>query len=136
MKKIKYFVLLFLSVFLLTSCGSSNLKDLSYKELNKKLENKETFFFIVTRDGCSHCEDYIPKVEEVLDEYDIVGDNLNYTDLSEDEDEEFYSEYGVDSTPTTIYIKDGKEVSILQRIEGNVSKEKLITKLKNNNYIK
>ena len=136
MKKVKYYVLLFISIVLLTSCGSSNLKSISYSELNKKLDNKETFFFIVTRDGCSHCEDYIPKVEEVLDEYDIVGYNLNYSDLSEEDDEEFYNKYGISATPTTVFIKDGKEVSILQRIEGDVSKEKLITKLKNNNYIK
>ena len=136
MKKVKYYVLLFISIVLLTSCGSSNLKSISYSELNKKLDNKETFFFIVTRDGCSHCEDFIPKVEEVLDEYDIVGYNLNYSDLSEEDDEEFYNKYGISATPTTVFIKDGKEVSILQRIEGDVSKEKLITKLKNNNYIK
>ena len=136
MKKVKYFLLLFLSIFLFTACGSSNFKSISYKELNKKLDNKETFFFVVTRDGCSHCEDYIPKVKEVLKEYNIVGYNLNYSDLSESEDEEFYNKYGISSTPTTVFIKDGKEISILQRIEGNVSKEKLITKLKNNEYIK
>ena len=136
MKKVKYFLLLFLSVLLFTSCGSSKLVSISYSELNKKLDNKETFFFIVTRDGCSHCEDYIPKVEEILEEYDIVGYNLNFSDLSEEDDEDFYSKYGINATPTTVFIKDGKEISILQRIEGDVSKEKLILKLKNNNYIK
>ncbi len=136
MKRVKYFLLLFLSIMLFTSCGSSKLKDISYSELNKKLKNNETFFFVVTRDGCQHCEKYIPKVEEVLEEYDIVGYNLNYSDLSEEEDEEFYNTYGIGSTPTTVFIKNGKEISMLQRIEGNVSKEKLINKLKNNDYIK
>lgn len=136
MKKIKKIALLVLVIFLCSACGSSKAKSISYKELNKKLENKDTFFFVVIRDGCQHCENFIPKLEEVLSEYDIEGYTLNYSDLSKDEDEEFYSKYGVDSTPTTIFIKDGDEVSILQRLEGNVSKEKLINKLKSNGYIK
>ena len=136
MKKFKSFILLFLLVLLCSSCGSSNLKSLSYKELNKKLENNETFFFVVIRDGCSHCESFVPKVEEVVDEYNIIGYTLNYSDLSEEEDEEFFEKYGISSTPTTVFIKDGKEMSILQRIEGNVAKEKLVDKLKKNDYIK
>ena len=136
MKKVKYILLVFLFAVLCTGCNKSNLKSLSFNELNKKLENNESFFFVVIRDGCQHCEGFIPKVEEVLNEYDIIGYKLNYTDLSSDEDDEFYNMFGVDSTPTTIFIKDGKEVSILQRLIGNVSKDKLISKLKTNNYIK
>ena len=136
MKKIKNILFICLLIILCTSCGSSNLKSLSYNELNKKLENKETFFFVVIRDGCQHCENFIPKVDDVLNEYDIVGYKINYSNLSEKEDDEFYNTFGVDSTPTTIFIKDGKEVSILQRLVGNVSKDKLISKLETNNYIK
>jgi predicted bacteriocin transport accessory protein len=121
---------------LFTSCGSSKLKDISYSELNKKLKNNETFFFVVTRDGCQHCEKYIPKVEEVLEEYDIVGYNLNYSDLSEEEDEEFYNTYGIGSTPTTVFIKDGEEETTATRIEGDVSVERLTDKLKKNGFIK
>ena len=136
MKYVKKIVFLFLLIILCTSCGTSNLKSLSYSELTKKLNDKETFFFVVIRDGCSHCESFVPKLEEVLDEYDVIGYKVNYSDLSEDEDEEFYNKFGVDGTPTTIFIKDGSEVSILQRLEGNTSKEKIISKLKLNNYIK
>lgn len=136
MKKLKLIIVLFISMFLFTSCGSSKLKSISYSELKDKIKNEETFFFIVIRDGCQHCEKFVPKVEEILEEYDIVGYKLNYSNLSEEEDEDFYNEYGISATPTTVFIKDGKEVSMLQRVEGNVSKEKFITKLKNNDYIK
>ena len=136
MKNIRKILFLFLLVILCTSCGSSKLKSISYNELNKKISNNETFFFVVIKDGCPHCEKYVPKVEEVLDEYNIEGFTINYSNLSEKDDDEFYSEFGVESTPTTIFIKDGKEISIMQRLVGNVSKEKLISKLKTNNYIK
>lgn len=136
MKKLRNILLLFLLVLLCSSCGSSKLKNLSYSELIKKMENNETFFFVVIKDGCQHCEGFIPKVEEVLKEYDIVGYKLNYSDLSEKDDEEFFNKFGISSTPTTVFIKNGNEISILQRLEGNVSKEKLIDKLKKNDYIK
>ena len=136
MKKIRNVLLLVLLIFLCSSCGKSNFKELSYSELNKKMENNETFFFVVIKDGCQHCEAFIPKVEEVLKEYDIVGYKLNYSNLSEKDDEEFFEKFGISATPTTVFIKDGKEISILQRIEGNVSKEKLIDKLKKNDFIK
>lgn len=136
MKKIKSILIICLLVILCTSCKSSNLKNLSFSELNKKLDNKETFFFVIIQDGCQHCEKFVPVVEDVLNEYDLVGYKINITSLSEDDDDALFEMYGVNSTPTTIFIKDGKELSILQRIEGSVSSEKLINKLKANNYIK
>ena len=135
-KSFKKILAIFLLIILCTSCNSSKIKNLSYTELSKKLENNETFFFVVIKDGCPYCEKFIPKVEEVLNEYNISGFTINYSSLSEKEDEEFYDMFGVDSTPTTIFIKDGKEISVLQRLVGNVSKEKLINKLKVNEYIK
>lgn len=137
MKNLKRIIFLIVIVFICSSCGqNSKLKNLSYKDLQDKLNNNDTFFFVVIKDGCQYCEGFVPKVEDVINEYGIDGYTLNYSKLSEEDDEKFYSEYSVDSTPTTIFIKDGKEISMLQRIVGNVSKEKLIGKLKSNNYIK
>lgn len=136
MKKFKIFVLAILLLTVVVGCGkSSNLKSISYSKLNKMLENEETFFFVVTKDGCSHCEAFVPVVEEVLKEYDLVGYNLNISEMNDSDYEEFYNTYNVTGTPTTIFISKGKETSLLQRIDGEVSKEKLISKLKANNYI-
>ena len=137
MKYIKYLVLVIGILFLFTGCdSSSNLKDLSYKELDSKLENKETFFFVVTQDGCSHCESFVPVLEKVLKEQNVVGYNLNLTNMSKEEDEQFSKIFEVDGTPTTIFVKDGQEVSLLQRINGEADEERIIQKLKNNDYIK
>lgn len=139
MKYIKALLLLFSFCLLFTGCDKakeSYLKNISYKELSEKMENKEEFFFVVTQDGCSHCEDFIPVLEEVLNENKVTGYNLNMSKLSESEKDKLDELFDVDGTPTTIFIKDGKEISILQRINGDVSSEKLIQKLKNNGYIK
>ncbi len=137
MKKLKYLVLILFIAIAFTGCGNEEkLKDLSYSEFQSMRKNKETFFVVIIRDGCSHCESFIPKVEEVVDEYDITGYTLNLANIDEEESSEFFKQFNVDGTPTTIFITDGDEVSVMQRIDGNVSKEVLVNKLKANNYIK
>ena len=139
MKKLFVCILAITCLFMVTGCtnkSESYLKDLSYEELNKKLSDKETFFFVVTQDGCSHCENFLPVLENLLNDKKVIGYNLNTSKLSEEQNKEFDEKYNVTGTPTTIFIKDGKEVSILQRLVGNVSKDKLISKLETNNYIK
>ena len=135
MNKIKYLLLVLLVGVIFTGCGKNNLKTISFNELNKKLENGESFFFEVVQDGCSHCANFTPKLKEVLNEYDVIGYQLNLTDLTEENYKTFNSMFDVDGTPTTIFIVNGKEVSLLQRIDGDVSKEKIISKLKTNKYI-
>ena len=137
MKKIKLLIIPLFILLLLTGCGSSgNLKEISYSKFKKMRENKETFFLVIEKDGCRFCEAFVPKMESVLEEYDIIGYVINLSDMSSSDLEEFDKEFGIDGTPTTIFITEGNELSILQRIDGNVSKDKIISKLKNNNYIK
>ena len=107
MKKIKYILLLIVCSFIFTGCNSSNLKDISYSKLQSMRENKETFFFIVVKDGCRYCEAFIPKAEEVLNDQDVVGYKLNISDMSDEEYNEFDSLFNVDGTPTNIFINNG-----------------------------
>ena len=136
MKSIKKILLVVLFVFLLSGCGKNNLKELSFSEFKTKLNNKDTFFVEIVQDGCSHCHNFTPVLKEVLNEYDVVGYQLNMSNLSEEEMEEFDSMYTVTGTPTTIFIKNGVETSIMSRINGEVTKDKIISKLKQNEYIK
>ena len=137
MKKIKVLILLLFSVLLLSGCSNdSYLKDLSFSELKNKIEAKEEFFFVVTQDGCSHCEAYVPVLTKTLNKYKITGYNLNLSKLSESDNKEFEELFKTEGTPTTIFVKDGNEISILQRIYGEATEDQIVQKLKNNNYIK
>ena len=136
MKKIKLIILALLLIVTLTGCGKSYINDISYSKFNQKIKNEETFFFVVTQDGCSHCENFIPVIEKVLNDKKVVGYNLNTSKFSEEQNKEFDEKYGVTGTPTTIFIKDGEEVSLLQRINGEADSDKVIRKLQNNGYIK
>jgi thioredoxin-related protein len=75
-------------------------------------------------------------MEKVLNDKKVVGYNLNTSKFSEEQNKEFDEKYGVTGTPTTIFIKDGEEVSLLQRINGEADSDKVIRKLQNNGYIK
>lgn len=138
MKKIKNILLVIALFLLLTGCSNSNdsyLKSISYKEFKTMCENKETFFVEIVQDGCSYCQAFTPKLKEVLDEYKVTGYQLNLSYMTEEEDIEFSKEFEITGTPNTIFITEGKELSILQRIVGNPAKQKIISKLKNNGYI-
>lgn len=142
MKKIAKILLLLFVFTLFTGCTKENeveeekyLQEISYSELLKKIENKETFFFEVMQDDCSYCQAFTPKLISVLQEYEIKGYKLNITKLTKEEHKEFDKNFGIDGTPETIFITEGKEKTKLQRIEGNTSKTKIVAKLKSNGYI-
>jgi len=139
MKRFKIITMLFIFLILIVGCGKKNdtyLEEISYSKFKEMLENKETFFFEIVQTGCSYCKAFTPKLEEVLEENKIKGYQLNTSNMSQEEYDEFDKMFEIDGTPTTIFIEKGKEASKMERITENVSKNKIISKLKANGYIK
>lgn len=102
----------------------------------EKVNNKENFILCVSATYCSHCQDYKPKLKKVANDYNILIYYIDIDELNEDEYDKFKKEFSFDGgTPTTIFFKKGKETTTATRIEGNVSTEKIITKLKANGFI-
>lgn len=142
MKKKKYIIILLVVLILILTIiillnNKSNLIKLSYNEVIEKINNKEDFILCITATNCTHCQEYKPKLKKISSEYNI---KIYYTDINtfNDEDyENFKTKLSLDgSTPITIFIKDGTETTTATRIEGNVSTEKIIKKLKSNGFIK
>ena len=125
-----------LGTFVILNLDSNKLVDLSYEEVLEKINNKESFILCVSASDCIHCKDYKPKLSRVSVKYGIT---IYYTDVDtfEKEDlDEFKTKFSFDgSTPTTIFFKDGEEKTTATRIEGNVSFDKIVNKLKNNGFI-
>lgn len=115
---------------------NDNLVRLSYDEIMEKIDNKESFILCISRTTCSHCNVYKPKLRKVANKYDI---KIYYTDVdkySKNDLKDFNSKISFDGgTPTTLFIKDGKEKITATRIEGDVSIEKIVDKLKKNGFI-
>ena len=94
--------------YLLFNSSDNGLVELNYNELTTKIENKYKINIYYT---------------------DI--DKYNKTDL-----EKFNKLISFDGgTPVTIFIKNGEEKTTATRIEGDVSTDKIIDKLKKNGFI-
>lgn len=116
--------------------NNDNLIELNYNELESKIENKEDFVVCISRTTCSHCNNYKPKLRNVANKYKI---NIYYTDIdkyTKTDLEKFNNLISFDGgTPVTIFIKKGEEKTTATRIEGDVSTNKIIDKLKKNGFI-
>lgn len=121
-------------ILLVTGC-KNNLERIDYNDLMKKINNEETFILEITQNNCSHCEEFTPRFESILDTYNIKAYNLNITDLSKDDYEKLSKDYNINGTPTTIFFKKGKELTN-NRINGSTSDKKLTNILKRLGYIK
>lgn len=110
------------------------LKEITYEEITTKKENKEDFILIVSRSDCSHCATYKPKVQQISKDYKIITYYINIDYLSNKE--EFLSEFNLKgSTPMTLFFKNGKETSVLNRLEGDLSTSKILEKFEELGFI-
>lgn len=111
-----------------------NLISIKYKDIKEKINNKDSFILVVSQSTCSHCASYKPKLELIAKDYGI---DIYYIDYDKDSSkEEFLDDFDLDgSTPITLFINDGKEKSLLNRLEGDISKEKAIEKFKKMGFI-
>lgn len=135
MKKKHSLVIIMLLVFL-TGCTSSVVKNLSYKDFLSKVDKKETLILEVVQDGCSYCESFAPKFEKVLKENNLTAFKLNLSKLSDKEETEFKLKYLISGTPNVVFINEGNDTSLMHRIDGDVSEERIKEKLELNGYIK
>lgn len=135
MKK-KIFMLSIAILFLLTGCTKSQLISSDYNTIEKKIKQKDTFIIEVIQTGCSACKEFTPRFRKIINKYKIPVYQLNYTDLNKEDKKKFDDTISISSTPTVIFIKEGKESSVLTRIVGAEDNDKVIESLKSNGYIK
>lgn len=136
MKRILKALVLMSLVFILTGCGKSNLKEITYKEYKKLIDNKETFVVEIMRTSCSHCQDIKPKIEKLASTYDIEIKYINLDHLSKDDSDTLYDDLSISGTPTIIFYNKGEESSISTRIVGDKTESYILNKFKTNGFIK
>lgn len=79
-------------------------------DLDEKLENKEDVTVYFYSPVCSHCQETTPILIPVTEEMNIDMKKVN---LWEFEHEDYWSRYKIESTPTLVHYKAGKEVGRL-----------------------
>lgn len=131
-KKFLNFFILLIVIILTTGC-KNNLNRVEYKDINKMINDKETFILLVTQDSCSHCEEYTPRFKNILKKNNITAYNLNITYIDEKDYNDFKNKYDFKGTPTTMFFVKGEE-AITARIIGAVNDSKIESSLKSQGY--
>ena len=140
-KKIAIMLFVFSLIVLLivfTNWNKNNeyLKDVTYSKLKTKLKIKKVLFCILEIEFCSYCKLFEPKLRAVANEYKLVIYKIDTATMTTDENQEFKGLVGSVGTPTVVFFYDGVESGTSNRMNGNISKDKIIDKLKINDYIK
>ncbi len=137
MKQLKKILLFLLPLFLLCGCVKlTTYKEVSYKTVKKKIENKESFILYIASSECSACAMFKPTLEMVIKDYQIKVSYLNIIKMSKEEVSEFENIINFEgSTPKVYFIKDG-EYSQYNAIKGAQDYDYVVSKMKANGYIK
>ena len=128
-----------LIMILIFTTGCTNNDDrfieLSFEELQVKVDNNESFPLYVGSTRCSACAQFQPVLKRVIRNHDFTMYHVNLDNFSESEQKEFISMFDINATPSIIYIINGSETSVLTRLIGNVPEADLIRSLTDNGYI-
>jgi len=111
------------------------IHELAFNELESKLNNQDSFVLIITQTGCSHCEAYLPVVQNVSNKYKVDFYVLNRTNISDEERTKLKNIANISGTPTTLFYTSGEEKSALNRLVGQATEYRLVEKLTSEGYI-
>lgn len=125
-----------LSLVLLTGCKRySGYSELTFNELQAKLENKDSFVFVIGSSTCSACAKYQETMKDIISDKQVEIFYLDLKQLSEEEYAKVYSKYVIVSTPTTIFVKNGLETSTYDRIVGAAGYSDVVKNLEKHGFI-
>ena len=110
----------------------TNIYDIKYKDY-KKMSKEESFILVITMQGCSHCETYLPVLDKVLFENNLKAYHLDLVPLTREEYNKVIKETGITGTPTTLIYKDGE---LKDTLSGSKNNREVLEFLKENGYEK
>ena len=84
-------------------------------DLQSKIESDEGTYAYFFSPTCQYCKAFTPVLMPIAEEYEVKIDQLNVLEF-----DLAWNDYGIKSTPTLIYFKNGEEVA---RIVGDAPKE-------------
>lgn len=116
--------------------AETKLVNITVKDLENKVENKEDFILVITQTGCSHCKQYLPELDRTLKDMNLEASVLNISDLKEEEKVSLAKIANFSGTPTTLFFTEGTEKTSLNRIVGYASKAKIKERLESLGYNK
>lgn len=137
MKKILC-ILMILFVFLISGCGSKQLTtyhEISYQDYLSMIDNEESFPLVIGSATCSACAMFKGTMETFINKYQVDVRYIDISKLSEEDYSALMTDVNFNSTPTTIFIENGKQKSVYQRIVGAESYSNVVSNYKKQGYI-
>ena len=128
-------ILICLMTILLVGCGNPKYTEINYEQLKQKLDNKDTFVLVFGSDTCSACASYEPIMQKVMKDKKIEIFYVNIHNLSDEGYSKIYSKFVITATPTTVFIKDGEQLSTYTRIVGSAKYEDVVDSLIKYGYV-
>lgn len=135
----KLFILIVIGFSLcLTGCGNKlkTYDELDYKTLMNMFDEKKSFILFIGSTECQHCDLYKETLNEVISKYQVKISYIDISKLSAEENAKLKVHVNYNGTPTTVFIENGAETSMYDRIDGNKPMNKVVEKLKKKGYIK
>lgn len=127
-------ILLVLIILLLTACSSKYLKNINLTKLNKMIDNKESFVLYLT-DETDEGMTLKKTLSNVSKNAKLTTYYLNTDKLSDKDLNSLKDIYTFEDTNIILFIKDGKETTVLSRIDDAfISQDKLNKELKLQGY--
>lgn len=104
------------------SSSSAEIVQVTSSNFNEVvLNSNKTVFIDFYADWCPPCRALSPIIDEVA--YENINENLIFTRIDIDDEEDISKQYNIQSIPTLILIKDGEEID---RSIGYIDKEALL----------
>lgn len=134
----KVLISLIICLLFVTGCFANSGKpskavSLTFNKYEEKINKKESFILLIWRTGCSHCEEFEPKLDEIIKEYNLKIYSINISDLDDTEHAKLANKTFMTGTPTLVVFEKGK---YQDRLVGDKDKKEVINFLKENNYIR
>ena len=94
-------------LFMSKNLKTTGVKEINITEFKEKIDNKESFIVVITQEGCSHCESYLPTLRRIANKYQITFYSMDEKKWSNDDTKYFKSIANFDgATPTTFFIEN------------------------------
>ena len=132
MKKI---IIILISCLFLFGCDKDKYVEINYEQYNEKTINKEDFILFIGSTDCGHCDTFKDTLNLVLSDYKVSVNYIDISKFSKEQLNKFNSKINYSGTPTTVFIENGKDSSVYNRITGAKSYEYVVEKFKKNGYI-
>lgn len=124
-------------IIFLTGCGNkiTTYHEIDYSEYTNLIDSKEDFILYIGSSNCSHCLNFKPTLEKIIEEYQLDVKYIDVSTLSDKEYAVLQNKTKLKGTPTIVFVEDGV-VQTNPKIQGEVSYTVALQKFKESKYVK